>query len=100
MAFELGNQLAKNRDRGTERRFKAALNQAIEKNKGRLDLVAEALLDKAASGDVPAIKELADRLDGKVTQPIDGDGEGGPIQHALTVHFVGRSNPGSIPGSV
>lgn len=31
-------------------------------------------------GDVQSIKELADRLDGKVAQAIVGDDEGGPVQ--------------------
>lgn len=37
--------------------------------------VAQALVDKARSGDVPAIRELADRLDGKVAQAVVGDDE-------------------------
>lgn len=62
--------------------FKAALQKALDAagdDKDMLKLVADALVGKAMMGDVPAIKELADRLDGKVSQPIDGDGEGGPI---------------------
>ncbi len=39
----------------------------------RLRAVARALLDKAESGDVAAIRELADRLDGKVTQGVTND---------------------------
>jgi hypothetical protein len=41
--------------------------------------VANALVAKAREGDVSAIKEIADRLDGKVTQPLGGDEETGPI---------------------
>lgn len=37
---------------------------------------------------VAAIKELFDRGFGKSRQPLDGDGEGGPIRHNLTVSFV------------
>jgi hypothetical protein len=44
-----------------------------------LNAVALALVKKAKEGDVPAIKELADRLDGKVTQPVSGDEDGSPI---------------------
>lgn len=44
--------------------------------KGSLRWNARQLLEK---GEVPAIKEIADRLDGKVTQGISGP-DGGPIQ--------------------
>ena len=44
--------------------------------KGSLRWNARQLLNK---GEVPAIKEIADRLDGKVTQGISGP-NGGPIQ--------------------
>lgn len=41
--------------------------------------VARALLDKAATGDVGAIREIADRLDGKVPHRIGGDQETDPV---------------------
>ena len=45
---------------------------------GNLRKVAIALVMKAAGGDVPAIKEIFDRIDGKVLQAVDlkveGDG--------------------------
>lgn len=44
--------------------------------KGSLRWNARKLLEL---GEVPAIKEIADRLDGKVTQAISGP-DGGPIQ--------------------
>jgi hypothetical protein len=70
--------------------FKDALRKAIETagddNKA-LKLVAAALLAKAQEGDVPAIKEIADRLDGKVAQPISGDDEGDAIK---VVHKIER----------
>ena len=56
--------------------FRDALRMAIADAEGdnkALRLVAIALVAKAQQGDVPAIKEIADRLDGKVTQPIGGD---------------------------
>ena len=46
--------------------------------------IAAALIHKASEGDIPAIKELADRLDGKVPQAIVGDDDHGPIQHLIT----------------
>jgi hypothetical protein len=39
----------------------------------RLRNVARALLDKAEAGDVPAIREVADRLDGRVPLAVAPD---------------------------
>lgn len=52
---------------------------AAGEDKKALRAVAAALLEKAMAGDLPAIKELADRTDGKVAQQINhademGDG--------------------------
>lgn len=58
-----------------------AIKEAVEgKEHTKLRAVADALVDKAMAGDVQAIKEVADRLDGKVVQAISGDEEGGPVQ--------------------
>lgn len=47
----------------------------------RLRVIAEKLLEKAAEGDMAAIKELGDRLDGRAAQQVQLTGEdGGPIQ--------------------
>ncbi len=57
-----------------------AIKEAIEgSDKTKLRAVADALVDKAMAGDVQAIKEVADRLDGKVPQAVVGDGEHDPI---------------------
>jgi hypothetical protein len=39
----------------------------------RLRRIAEALLNKAEDGDMTAIKELGDRLDGKANQSVDAN---------------------------
>lgn len=44
----------------------------------KLELLAEALVRSALDGDVPALKEIGDRIDGKVPQAVTGEG-GGPI---------------------
>lgn len=71
-----------------ERSFAAMLNIAIKEaiegsDKTKLRAVADALVDKAMSGDVPAIKEVAERLDGKVPQAIIGDDDADPINHKV-----------------
>jgi len=43
-----------------------------------LRVVARKLLESAMEGKMDAIKELADRTDGKVPQGITGDGDGKP----------------------
>lgn len=44
--------------------------------------IADKLLAKASEGDMQAIKELGDRLDGKPAQQVvlTGDEEGGPVK--------------------
>ena len=54
---------------------------AIQNDGKRLRKMCEALFDKAETGDVAAVKEINDRLDGKVPQALIGD----PAQ---PVHFA------------
>ena len=42
--------------------------------------IAERLLDEAAAGNVQALKEVADRLDGKVPQGIEGGDPDRPVR--------------------
>jgi len=44
---------------------------AVQEDYKRLHALAEKLYEKAAEGDLAAIKEVGDRLDGKATQQID-----------------------------
>ena len=61
-----------------EKSFANMLNIAIKEGEN-LRAVADALVEKAKTGDVQAIKEIADRLDGKVPQAVVGDDESDPI---------------------
>lgn len=54
----------------------------------RLRAAADALMLKAMTGDVPAIKEVADRLDGKVPQAVIGGGDDGAHVHELIFRAV------------
>lgn len=77
MGAPLGNKNAtKNKP------FAEAINRAIAQDDGkRLREIAEKLLTMAADGEIQAIKELADRTDGKAMQAIEASGpDGGPIQ--------------------
>jgi len=77
MPFEKGNQLAKGRKSSKD--FSDMLRIAVKEAQGaggnKLRKVADALVSKAIEGDVPAIREIADRLEGKVAQQVDLKGE-------------------------
>lgn len=67
-----------------------AIKEAVEgSDKTKLRAVADALVEKAMSGDVQAIKEVADRIDGKVPQAVVGDAEHEPV--TLKVTFGGNA---------
>lgn len=55
--------------------LRVAIKEASAAGGTKLREVAQALVDKAIAGDVQAIKEIADRLDGKVPQQHQGDPE-------------------------
>lgn len=56
-----------------------AIKQAHDEGRDKLRAVADALVEKAIAGDVAAIKEVADRIDGKVPQAVVGDEDHDPI---------------------
>ncbi len=64
-----------------------AIREANEQGVTNLRLVADALVAKAMGGDVVAIKEVADRIDGKVPQAVVGDDESDPLK---LVHEIRR----------
>lgn len=53
------------------------------KNRQRLECLADALVAKGLTGDVPAAREIGDRLDGKAVQQIAGP-DGGAVQIETT----------------
>jgi hypothetical protein len=59
-----------------ERPFNEALRIALRQRHHSLRRVADRLIDKAEEGDLPSIRELIDRLDGKAMQAVDY----GPIE--------------------
>lgn len=89
-----GNQ---NSGRKQEKPFRDALRMelaAAGDDSKALRLIAQKLIEKASEGDMQAIKELADRTDGKVAQAIvGGDEDDNPINvvHRIERHIV-RAN--------
>lgn len=59
--------------------LKEAAEQEL-KGKAKKEWIAESLFNQAIKGNVQAIKEFGDRIDGKPTQPVSGTGEGGAIE--------------------
>ena len=70
----------------------AALNRAIAQDDGvRLRAAAEKLLDLAAAGEVPALRELGDRLDGKPTQQLVHSGDSDQPLIVEVVRFADKT---------
>jgi hypothetical protein len=93
MAAPLGNQ---NAARG--RVWRTAIERALaEKSKGEqmdaLNSLANALIAKAMDGDMTALKELGDRLDGKPAQSLDlGSDPDRPMIHEIVRRIVNAGN--------
>jgi hypothetical protein len=91
MAFEKGKS-GNPGGRGKLKPFADALRMEIaavgDDQKG-LRIIARALIDKASEGDMQAIKEFADRIDGKVAQAIvGGDEDDNPIVTEIIIRGV------------
>lgn len=72
-----------------------AIKEAHDQGRDKLRAVADALVEKAINGDVQAIKEVADRLDGKVPQGlIGGEGDDPPIAVGIIERRIVRPNAG------
>ena len=75
-----------NSGRKQEKPFRDALMLAIKEaetaanSTRKLRVIAERLLDEAAMGNVQALKEVADRLDGKVPQGIENGSPDEPFK--------------------
>lgn len=76
MAAPEGNDYSSKNNRLWANTLRRAVVQADGE---RLRRIAEKLLDQAEEGNIQAIKELGDRLDGKAAQAIVGP-DGGPVQ--------------------
>ena len=65
-----------------------ALRKYITQNPTELEQAAKALFAKAKEGDVAAIKEIGDRLEGKAVQRVEGSGEDGEFITKMIVELV------------
>ena len=94
MAAALGNQYA-----AKSRVWTTAINNVLERKhpKGRmaaLEDLAERLIAGVEAGDLAAIKEIGDRVEGKPSQAVihAGDDEGGPIRAKVSFEFVNHKD--------
>lgn len=88
MAFQPGNQEHKKADRKKPRiitqQLISALNEPFDGDITKMRKVVDGLVAKAIDGDVQATKEILDRVDGKVPQPVSGgDPDDEPIKHTF-----------------
>jgi hypothetical protein len=66
--------------------WRAAIMRALERRKpaderiAAIDELAEKLLELVSAGDLGALKEFGDRLDGKPAQAIVGDDDAPPVR--------------------
>lgn len=77
---ESGGQPGNQNSTHEKRLFANAVRRAAVQQDGKaLRKIVDSLFDKASEGDVSAIREVADRLDGKPAQAITG-ADGGPVE--------------------
>lgn len=82
MAFEKG-QSGNPGGRPKDKPWRDALRMALKDGDGlALRRIAEAVITAAQSGDMQAIKEIGDRMDGKPAQQtiVTGDEDGGALR--------------------
>jgi len=81
--------LANNKNAQVRGQFAAMLRRITTQNPHRLETVALKLLEEAEEGNMVAIKELFDRLDGRAVQATEISGpEGGPIETSTANNFT------------
>lgn len=94
-----------NNNRNKAKPWADAIRRAIARREetgsgADLNRLAESLLDKAAEGDMAALKELGDRLDGKSAQAVTVSGdEEAPLKAYIKVEYVAAAAAGGVPVS-
>lgn len=92
----LGNQNA-----AKAKVWRAAIMRALERRKPAderkqaIDELADKLIELVAAGDLAALKEFGDRLDGKPAQAIVGDDDAPPVRTVSRIELVDLDDSGS-----
>lgn len=80
-----GNPGGRKADKPWRDALMLAVNEA-DGDKKKLRKIAEALVEQAMDGDVSAIKEIGDRIDGKPKQQIEHSGDAeNPVAVAMSM---------------
>lgn len=87
MAAPIGNENAKK-----GKMWSDALRKQIVQRQA-MDQLAGALIDKALDGDLAALREIGDRLEGKPTQVIAGDDEAPIVVQRIELVALGSDSP-------
>lgn len=92
MAWQKG-QSGNPAGRQSEKPWRDALSVALsENNRAALRAIADAVVQRALTGDMLAVKEIGDRLDGRAKQQTEVTGaEGGPLV-VQVIRFAGDPN--------
>jgi len=90
-----GNPLGQVRAKPFREALRVEIAALAEDDKRGLRKVARQLIEQAEAGDIQAIKELGDRLDGKVPQALVGDDDADPIRTVSRIEraIVDPANP-------
>ncbi len=97
-----------NRNAAKAKVWHAAILRALEAReasrtdgKKELDALAEKLLQLVSAGDLAALKEFGDRLDGKPAQMLihNGDEDGGPVQVEGRIKLIKPDSPSGGEGT-
>jgi hypothetical protein len=67
-----------------------AIHKHLTQNPKDLADIAKSLVDQAKEGNIAAIEEIGDRLEGKAVQPLEGQ-----IEQNLTVELIRYANTAS-----
>ncbi len=89
--FQPGNTLGRNKGR-----FAGALRRHFAQNPEDLRLAVAQLVSKAKDGDVTALRELADRMDGKPKQSTEHTGANGSALFPVTAISVTGVEPQQV----
>ena len=95
MPFEPGNQQAKKANHKKPRIITQKLIARLMDAEGKaLDRMLAAIIAKAQEGDVPAFREIMDRVEGKVAQAIENGDDGAfEIIQRIERTIVNAPNP-------
>jgi hypothetical protein len=87
-----GNPGGRSKNKEWAAALRIAVNEAHEEGKTKLRALADKIVSEGLAGNVQALKEIGDRIDGKVPQAlIGGDDDDNPITLKTIITGVPRA---------